>query len=112
MISMSFLVGGRIRCYQLFQKLCPPPLPQPPLRHPNPPLNDVLTFRGQITPQGMSGLYGVHGRDAPLDRGAHEPIKHEAEVGCVGACTQPASAAAYQLNVSARHFPGISGCIH
>lgn len=27
--------------------------------------NDVLTFRGQITPQGMSGLYGVHGRHAP-----------------------------------------------
>ena len=26
---------------------------------------DVLTFRGQITPEGMSGLYGVHGRKAP-----------------------------------------------
>jgi hypothetical protein len=27
--------------------------------------HDVLTFRGQITPQGMSGLYGIHGRHAP-----------------------------------------------
>jgi hypothetical protein len=27
--------------------------------------HDVLTFRGQITPAGMSGLYGVHGRHAP-----------------------------------------------
>jgi hypothetical protein len=27
--------------------------------------NDVLTFRGQITPEGMSGLSGVHGRHAP-----------------------------------------------
>jgi hypothetical protein len=27
--------------------------------------NDVLTFRGQITPQGMSGMYGIHGRHAP-----------------------------------------------
>ena len=27
--------------------------------------HDVLTFRGQITPQGMSGMYGVHGRHAP-----------------------------------------------
>jgi hypothetical protein len=27
--------------------------------------NDVLTFRGEITSQGMSGLYGVHGRHAP-----------------------------------------------
>lgn len=26
---------------------------------------DVLTFRGQITPQGMSGLYGIHGQHAP-----------------------------------------------
>jgi hypothetical protein len=26
---------------------------------------DVLTFRGEITPQGMSGLYGIHGRHAP-----------------------------------------------
>ena len=26
---------------------------------------DVLTFRGEVTPQGMSGLYGVHGRHAP-----------------------------------------------
>jgi hypothetical protein len=26
---------------------------------------DVLTFRGQVTPQGMSGLYGIHGRHAP-----------------------------------------------
>lgn len=26
---------------------------------------DVLTFRGDITPTGMSGLYGVHGRHAP-----------------------------------------------
>jgi hypothetical protein len=26
--------------------------------------NDVLTFRGQIMPQGMPGLYGVHGRHA------------------------------------------------
>ncbi|HSY34219.1 MAG TPA: hypothetical protein VK814_00575 [Acidobacteriaceae bacterium] len=26
---------------------------------------DVLTFRGEISPQGMSGLYGVHGRHAP-----------------------------------------------
>ena len=27
--------------------------------------HDVLTFRGQITPEGMSGMYGVHGRHAP-----------------------------------------------
>ena len=27
--------------------------------------HDVLTFRGQITPQGMSGMYGIHGRHAP-----------------------------------------------
>ena len=27
--------------------------------------HDVLTFRGQITPQGMSGMYGVHDRHAP-----------------------------------------------
>ena len=27
--------------------------------------HDVLTFRGEITPQGMSGLYGIHGRHAP-----------------------------------------------
>jgi hypothetical protein len=27
--------------------------------------NNILTFRGEITPQGMSGLYGVHGRHAP-----------------------------------------------
>jgi hypothetical protein len=26
---------------------------------------DVLTFRGHITPEGMSGMYGVHGRHAP-----------------------------------------------
>lgn len=26
---------------------------------------DVLTFRGEITPDGMSGLYGVHGSHAP-----------------------------------------------
>ncbi len=26
---------------------------------------DVLTFRGEITDQGMSGLYGIHGRHAP-----------------------------------------------
>jgi hypothetical protein len=26
---------------------------------------DVLTFRGEITPQGMTGLYGIHGRHAP-----------------------------------------------
>jgi hypothetical protein len=26
---------------------------------------DVLTFRGEITPDGMSGLYGIHGRHAP-----------------------------------------------
>jgi hypothetical protein len=26
---------------------------------------DILTFRGNITPQGMSGLYGIHGRHAP-----------------------------------------------
>jgi hypothetical protein len=26
---------------------------------------DVLTFRGEITATGMSGLYGVHGRHAP-----------------------------------------------
>jgi len=26
---------------------------------------DVLTFRGENTPEGMSGLYGVHGRHAP-----------------------------------------------
>ncbi len=25
----------------------------------------VLTFRGEVTPQGMSGLYGVQGRHAP-----------------------------------------------
>jgi hypothetical protein len=27
--------------------------------------NEILTFRGEITPQGMSGMYGVHGRHAP-----------------------------------------------
>lgn len=27
--------------------------------------NDVLTFRGQITATGMSGMYGVHGQTAP-----------------------------------------------
>ena len=27
--------------------------------------HDVLTFRGEITPTGMSGLYGVHGQHAP-----------------------------------------------
>jgi hypothetical protein len=27
--------------------------------------SDVLTFRGQVTPTGMSGMYGVHGRTAP-----------------------------------------------
>jgi len=27
--------------------------------------NDVLTFRGEITADGMSGLYGVHGEHAP-----------------------------------------------
>jgi hypothetical protein len=27
--------------------------------------HDVLTFRGEITPEGMSGLYGIHGRHAP-----------------------------------------------
>jgi hypothetical protein len=27
--------------------------------------HDVLTFRGEITPQGMSGMYGIHGRHAP-----------------------------------------------
>ena len=27
--------------------------------------NDVLTFRGEITATGMSGMYGVHGRTAP-----------------------------------------------
>jgi hypothetical protein len=26
---------------------------------------DVLTFRGEITPDGMSGMYGVHGNHAP-----------------------------------------------
>jgi hypothetical protein len=26
---------------------------------------DVLTFRGEVTPDGMSGLYGVHGNHAP-----------------------------------------------
>lgn len=26
---------------------------------------EILTFRGQITPQGMSGLYGINGRHAP-----------------------------------------------
>jgi hypothetical protein len=26
---------------------------------------EVLTFRGEITPDGMSGLYGVHGQHAP-----------------------------------------------
>jgi len=26
---------------------------------------DVLTFRGDVTPNGMSGLYGVHGQHAP-----------------------------------------------
>jgi len=26
---------------------------------------DVLTFRGWVTGQGMSGLYGVHGQHAP-----------------------------------------------
>ena len=27
--------------------------------------HDVLTFRGEITSDGMSGLYGIHGRHAP-----------------------------------------------
>jgi hypothetical protein len=27
--------------------------------------NDVLTFRGEITATGMSGLYGIHGQHAP-----------------------------------------------
>jgi len=27
--------------------------------------SDVLTFRGQITESGMSGMYGIHGRHAP-----------------------------------------------
>ena len=27
--------------------------------------HQVLTFRGEVTPQGMSGLYGVQGRHAP-----------------------------------------------
>ena len=27
--------------------------------------HDVLTFRGEITPQGMAGLYGIQGRHAP-----------------------------------------------
>jgi hypothetical protein len=27
--------------------------------------HDVLTFRGEITPTGMSGMYGVHGQTAP-----------------------------------------------
>jgi hypothetical protein len=27
--------------------------------------HDILTLRGEITPQGMSGLYGIHGRHAP-----------------------------------------------
>ena len=27
--------------------------------------NDVLTFRGEITATGMSGMYGVHGQTAP-----------------------------------------------
>jgi hypothetical protein len=27
--------------------------------------NDVLTFRGEVTAQGMAGLYGIHGRHAP-----------------------------------------------
>jgi hypothetical protein len=27
--------------------------------------DDVLTFRGEITSQGMSGLYGIHGEHAP-----------------------------------------------
>jgi hypothetical protein len=27
--------------------------------------DDVLTFRGEISPDGMSGLYGIHGRHAP-----------------------------------------------
>lgn len=26
---------------------------------------DVLTFRGEVTPDGMSGLYGIHGEHAP-----------------------------------------------
>ena len=26
---------------------------------------DVLTFRGEVTPDGMSGMYGVHGQHAP-----------------------------------------------
>lgn len=26
---------------------------------------DVLTFRGEVTPDGMSGMYGVHGNHAP-----------------------------------------------
>jgi hypothetical protein len=26
---------------------------------------EILTFRGEISPQGMSGLYGIHGRHAP-----------------------------------------------
>jgi hypothetical protein len=26
---------------------------------------EILTFRGEITPQGMAGLYGVNGRHAP-----------------------------------------------
>jgi hypothetical protein len=26
---------------------------------------EILTFRGQITPQGMAGLYGINGRHAP-----------------------------------------------
>ena len=26
---------------------------------------EVLTFRGQITKDGMSGMYGIHGRRAP-----------------------------------------------
>lgn len=27
--------------------------------------HDVLTFRGEITPDGMSGMYGIHGEHAP-----------------------------------------------
>lgn len=26
---------------------------------------EVLTFRGEITPDGMSGMYGIHGQQAP-----------------------------------------------
>ncbi|WP_419805930.1 hypothetical protein [Terriglobus sp.] len=26
---------------------------------------DVLTFRGEVTPEGMSGMYGIHGEHAP-----------------------------------------------